>query len=45
MFIHKKLKKKNQEKQTFINYGVIIKQLKEINAVKNGQKRQIGQKF
>ena len=27
-----------QEKETFIDYGEIIKQLKEINNCKNGQK-------
>ena len=39
MLIHKKIKIKiNQEKETFVDYGMIIKQLKEINDGKNGQK-------
>ena len=38
MLIHKKIKIKNQEKNTFVYYGVIIKQLKVINDDKNGQK-------
>jgi hypothetical protein len=31
-------KKNNQEKKALVDYGVIIKQLKEINDGKNGQK-------
>jgi hypothetical protein len=35
MLIHQN---KNQEKETFIDHRVIIKQLNEINYGKNGQK-------
>jgi hypothetical protein len=35
-YSYKKNRKKNQENETFVDYEVIIKQLKEINDGKNG---------
>jgi hypothetical protein len=43
MLIHQN-KNKNQEKETFVDHRVIIKQLNEINYGKNGQKGKLDKK-